>query len=759
MLKVSTAWLFKAGEYQKSGEPLLVMDSVRENEELGVETTQGFENMQMTFVPSVNSANGNKIKKTRRSGGKHQMAACCFCKKRRKKCDGGYPSCSNCTSANVLCTIIEPVTGREISRNYMEILEGKIDSLQGELSIAKKNGYTPSADSVVLNNENEIESQEREKDGGRLRSVDKDLATEVGYITLTAGAEPRFLGPSSAYSIAKVIHHSIHYYKQERGENLANGSDFSSDGSRNNDQIVTEPVFVKPSLEVAQRLMKAYLHGVQLQYPFLEWTWVQECFEEVMNNDSENTISLFFIYMIFAVGSQLLESSTGLSSAAYTKSYYNKAFEYITPIVEDITIKTVQVYLLLSVFSQKMPYGSSIWQTTGLAIRTSVVLGLHRESYGQCRRKSSFAQTKDSDIRLRVFWSAYSMERINGLILGRPFSIADIDIDVPLPETDEYVVATHVFKLRRIQSTICAFVYKPEKYMENEEDIDATRHQIMLELNSWKSTFPSKSDANSTWETDNWCTISYHNSVLLLLRPVLLKIAELKESSPTHLIAWFREFTQSASAICLNYKELHSKMKLSYTWLAIHCIYTTGLAFLYCIWLDCQFRFLEWRRKSIIYDTISACSNILYVLAERWENAKVFRNSYEKMSRSVLERLEGTDDQDSHGSSNETSNLKERAINAFTPGIKNINGPYHREALDYQLNSHLSSRNKRLISTDGMSFIAPLSNSGSSTPSVNDSTSFTNAAKLNSNSLKDFFQNIGDPFLHDILYDMDQFLS
>lgn len=665
--------------------------------------------------------------------------------------------------------MVDLASEKEIPRNYVETLENKVFHLESTLS-KKEQARESGLDHNELPNGgsfNKLESQSEyevmDEPGN------KDLARDVGYITLAAAAEPRYLGASSAYSIAKVITHSIHYYRQKQKKYNVGGVKVVSSGSSDTDEHQDQFLgleHLKPSEEIGIKLLKAYHQGVQCQYPFLDWSWVLQCFDKVINTNTDEDIPLFFIYMIFAIGSQLMEGISRTPSTIHARAYYNKAFEHITSVIEDTSIRSVQVYLILGIFSQKMPCGSSIWQTTGLAIRTSVALGLHRSpSYTNMRSRHREIDHDGQDLRSRVFWSAYSLERINGLVLGRPFGISDVDIDVPLPDSQEYVVANHVFKLRKIQSSICLFVYGPRHFSEDKDEVNITRHQIMLELNSWKSTFPVRHDAKCTWETDNWCTISYHNSVLLLLRPVVLEVSEMKSGTSASAIEWFKIFTKSASAICLNYKELHSIQKLSYTWLALHCVFIAGVSFLYCIWLDCSLMILQWKRKSIIYDTISACSNILYVLAERWEGAKAFRNSFEQISKSILSKLEDENGNETEIDSNADvdGEIMQNCSPKFAPGIANIKKSYLPESLSIgQCARDSQERGGNLGLTDGVSFALPSSVSSNSSPADNMDHSFDevkNGYNSVDSSIWDFLNNEGDQFLRAIFYEIEETLE
>lgn len=588
----------------------------------------------LKFSTANNEIEGKgKILRKRRSNGKHQMAACCSCKKKRKKCDGKYPTCSNCEKHRIPCTMIYCPTGREIRRDYLEELETYVKDLEDKLHNLKSEKNSPdiylssSSDSIY-------DDSNLQQKYPPIANKNKDLAQEVGFISLGAGGEPCYIGETSAYSIAKAISTSINCFPLNS----------NSEPDKLNSNFIFELPFRFPNLETSNQLLLCYKKSVQCQYPFLDWPFIEKCFNLVVKENNSDSIPNFFIFMIFAISSQIQDVSNNKISSSYTKSYYLKAFESVERVIESVNIYTVQAFLLMSVFSQKMPDGVPGWQAVGLAIRTAVVLGLHRKPYHRKNETITNEQRALEDLKSRIFWSAYGIERINGLVLGRPFSISDVEIDAPFPlETEDTKVGCHVVKLRRIQSSISTFIYKPVQLIDKSEDFDTTRVSILLELNEWMSTFPYKDDACSTFETDNWSLISYHNSILLLLRPVVLEIAKSKTKPAKRDLEWFKVFTESASSVCINYKNMHLKRKLSYTWSAMHCCFVSGISFLYCIWLDRTLKVLKWKRKSLVYETISACQTILYVLAERWSSASRFRDSFERLSTIVNSYIDSGD--------------------------------------------------------------------------------------------------------------------
>lgn len=691
-----------------------------------------------------------EARRKRKSGGKHQMAACCACKKKRKKCDGKYPRCSNCLRLGHECTIIYPPTGREIQRDYLERLETNVRELEEKL---QSGDWHKSSSEACLSSSASESPYEEPPYPARYpptANKSKDLTQEVGFISLGAAGEPCYIGETSAYSIAKVISSSINCFPLSVNTFM----------DKTNASPIFELPFKFPSLETASDLLVCYKKSVHCQYPFLDWPFIENCFDLVVKKKSHGHVPIFFIFMIFAISSQIQDASNSNAYSSYTKSYYMKAFECVGLVIESVNIYTVQAFLLMSVFAQKMPDGVPGWQASGLAIRTAVVLGLHRKSYHRKNQPVTNEQRLLQDLKSRIFWSAYGIERINGLILGRPFSISDIDIDAPFPlETPETRVGCYVVKLRRIQSSICTFIYKPIPLVDQQEDVDATRVEILLELNEWLSTFPYKDNAVSTFETNNWSLISYHNSVLLLLRPIILEVAKLKEESPKRHLEWFKVFTESASAVCINYKNMHLKRKLSYTWSAMHCCFVSGISFLFCLWLDRSLKVLKWKRKSLVYETISACQTILYVLAERWGSASIFRDSFERLSTIVKTCIDSENDMEPHNTMNDilTSGI-------FVDGSIGIDSYLTGKQFKQKFRHRGSIGGK----TDGLSMSTTTSSlyttATIATPATSAAAADTGREPMDSgsdnlDSLWEFLDTTGDKYLRDLFNEMEDSIS
>lgn len=88
----------------------------------------------------------------------------------------------------------------------------------------------------------------------------------------------------------------------------------------------------------------------------------------------------------------------------------------------------LQAILLLVWYSLLNPDRGSIWFLIGLATRTCVDLGFHNEENSPVDQLDSL----EADMRRRLFWCTYKMDRLLSISLGRPPSIPDGYINVPV---------------------------------------------------------------------------------------------------------------------------------------------------------------------------------------------------------------------------------------------------------------------------------------------------------------------------------------
>lgn len=131
---------------------------------------------------------------------------------------------------------------------------------------------------------------------------------------------------------------------------------------------------------------------------------------------------------MYAIGGRFLET-TGETGDFASEQHCEQATKNLHHVIARYHgIKSIQILLLFAIYNLRSPKGLGAWNYTGLAMRGCIELGLHRPAPV---RTSPLME----EMRKRVFWTTYCLDRQVSIILGRPLAISDRDIDVEASET------------------------------------------------------------------------------------------------------------------------------------------------------------------------------------------------------------------------------------------------------------------------------------------------------------------------------------
>ncbi|KAK9384466.1 fungal-specific transcription factor domain-containing protein [Lipomyces mesembrius] len=354
--------------------------------------------------------------------------------------------------------------------------------------------------------------------------------------------------------------------------------------------------------------------------------------------------SLWFkLQMIYAIGARYLQL-TGTYAYIPPDIHYHTAMRYLDILSDSPLIEIIEKLLLVVVFQLRSPSGPGIWHLTGFTVRLCVEAGFHR--------KLNVKSALEDQRRKKIFWSLYVLERSVSVTLGRPFCIADRDIDVDLPANVDEEVRTEtelekaiaactmndvtsmtsaifIMQIKRIASHIQEKIYRVDK---QELPPDEKFEQLRKELDDWgqsilncKTILPlSSTPTPRLYMSEEYYMLNYHQNMRLLFVPKLPMLASDTEE--------FKLCLRSSGQLCQIYKRLHQYLlTVSYSFLALQASFMAGITMIYC-----------YTKDQSILDTqfladIRACSTVLYIIAERWPASKHFRDSFESYLNSAIE--------------------------------------------------------------------------------------------------------------------------
>lgn len=246
-----------------------------------------------------------------------------------------------------------------------------------------------------------------------------------------------------------------------------------------------------------------------------------------------------------------------------------------------------------------------------LCIRLCVEQGLHR------REASNSKDLLQEQLRRRVFWTCYAMDRYSSITLNRPFALCDSDIDIgpaadaedeqllsdqTSPDLDSFIIhhkstiptemSSHLFsvRLRQISSRIHQYFAeflnsKPSTPTDqNSSYLETGRIHVALEmftseLEAWRSTAPVFEAPRCTFERSEWYDLLQARETFHLVRRAL-DVAPKRDGIPSQSLLVLCQ--SSAVKVIQLYSDMFQKSTATYTRSYFQMMFTAGLSLLYC---------------------------------------------------------------------------------------------------------------------------------------------------------------------------------
>lgn len=307
------------------------------------------------------------------------------------------------------------------------------------------------------------------------------------------------------------------------------------------------------------------------------------------------------------------------------EKFFMRALQYISAARESHSLHNIEAMALLVLYNLRSPSNSGIWYMVGLAVRSAVDLGLHREAH------YSKLGLYECQLRRRLFWSIYYLERVVALSLGRPFSLAERDIDVKLPSpvSEEFgspsslTMSISLIGLKRLESQIQCEIYRVD-----DKPLSALMCEItpLLEtLENWKRCLPDMIASDK-----DYLLLQWNKAVRLLLQP-FLPILNPNDS----LIG---VCLRASGQICELFKRLHQSAAYGHSFIAVHSIFIAGVTMCYCLFISPSLYGLS------VANDLRACTAALFVMAERTPVVKKYRDVLEAVINSAMDFISRSDE-------------------------------------------------------------------------------------------------------------------
>ncbi|ODA83789.1 hypothetical protein RJ55_02305 [Drechmeria coniospora] len=436
------------------------------------------------------------------------VSACSRCRNAKVKCDGKLPACTACEKAGREneCSNVNDQFARGKERSYVAALESRIEKLERRLQFASSRKASVAFHEHDASAVTEVDRRDSlatiraaiYRKAARSRE-NRDLNAIVSdFGLLSVDATTRDFEPSaSKFTFARVV--------------LA---------ATTVDDIPDPTQQQLPSRQAAQALVQHFLANIYSLYPFFSETALWTVLDDVYRQDERAIIDAdyWLLYMVLAIASS--SQSRRIDDQMYHDGvgFVSQALLYADKALAPGCVTQIQSLLLLTLYSMLDSAHFDSWHVIGFTTRAVVDIGFHQDP-----PSSSLSDKAALDMRRKIFYSAYALDRTISMAHARSFSFTNDSVNVAFPSTSSIGrksvtapiagpqsadPALLLFQLRRAQS----FWYQ-ELCQSKAEPLEDSSYiwQWCLEMREWGDSLPAALPAamRRMFEQELWYSYVY----------------------------------------------------------------------------------------------------------------------------------------------------------------------------------------------------------------------------------------------------------
>ncbi|PWW71739.1 hypothetical protein C7212DRAFT_287539 [Tuber magnatum] len=568
------------------------------------------------------------------------VSACSRCRSAKVRCDGKLPACTACEKSGKAheCTGGSDQFARGKERSYIASLESKMEKLEKKLAALESRKAPPGSMSAngFGDGNSPLLTQQQQKprdrrsvtpgsplpNGARAKSRKREEANEIeelvadlGYMAINATTRD-FYGFARDMTFARVV----------------------LKASASSKALETKPRARLPPRHTATQLIQHYFDKIFTTLPCLNEASFFGAVDSVYRDESTcSPYDIYTVYMVLAIGTMSLSKSRDSLAAHNAACFVKSALEHADAVISPSAITGVQAALLLVQYSMLEPAHFNSWYLIGIASRIMVDLGLHQEPTKSLRKKSA-----DMDLRRRIFYCVYTLDRSISMVLQRPFTFSDDSVLVDLPKREDPEVAKqiivrgtltpmaaaiHLFRLRKLQSEWYQFLHLSGS--EPVQDPTAYFRSKTTVLREWLGKIPESINTSTRdWLYLEWYYLNVYTAAPCpkIPRPCDEAVVQVFQNCVNYALM-FRSILQN------------SNVRFVYTYHDALRTYFIGNNFLHALWRSEDAVITSANVTSTI-DAIKAIIFVLTSMIVRWQEVEALRDKFRMESSYMLRNLE-----------------------------------------------------------------------------------------------------------------------
>ncbi|KIW34463.1 uncharacterized protein PV07_01241 [Cladophialophora immunda] len=380
--------------------------------------------------------------------------ACLTCRKRKNKCDGSRPACGFCNKRSLTCIYDDSAKYSAANRGYVETLERKIRKLEQELGQRRDAPSYVAPTARQSTDEALVQDFQWQNPRVRTRAIplhdmhpvlpdpdctslekDHDLVKVIKYgeISIHSALADFGVAPSgTSPSDARATHGDAE---------SENSSIQDADAMIREEQYPLDDSFVLPPRALANRLVDLFFDHVYPIVPLVHEPSFRKEVDALYTDRRSGSIAFrSMVNAVFAYGCDYLD--LGLARTyELSQDFHERATDLILLVCYELaSLEVVQALLLVTLHLNSSMQFHRMWVNTGLLVRTAQALNLHVDPSAWNIR------VIEKELRKRLWWSIYSLDRFISLKHGRPPAL-DVKAGHSVPPTavdDDQIFPTYI---------------------------------------------------------------------------------------------------------------------------------------------------------------------------------------------------------------------------------------------------------------------------------------------------------------------------
>ncbi|KAJ5394593.1 transcriptional regulator family: Fungal Specific TF [Penicillium crustosum] len=211
-------------------------------------------------------------------------------------------------------------------------------------------------------------------------------------------------------------------------------------------EIMVETMMHLPPRPIADFLINMFFKYAEINSFYMERKWIEEkvalCYSSTTTYTAIDFPWVCSVFVVLAIGTQVahMEDEKPKPDSEITEElnlcsedsvglvFYHAACKLIPDVLLVASHESVQVFLLLATYSLPVSTGGLAYTYYGLAMKMAIQNGMHRQYQG------SNYDSRTIELRNRLFWTTYTVEKYVSIMHGRPMSIARSEINADMPK-------------------------------------------------------------------------------------------------------------------------------------------------------------------------------------------------------------------------------------------------------------------------------------------------------------------------------------